>query len=390
MQRYLPWKTEGLAPLIGTMVTWGLIEAIRTGFFAAYLPYAAKASGLGLSAVGIAFTLNFLADSLFRGPGGYLVSRIGLGWMVTLAASATLLVMLALPWYGAAWALWLASVVWGICLSAVNPGMMTLSSRLAQPGREGRALTYTGTLIAPFIGLGWIGGNALVQQEVGIAAAGWALMALAVVAVLTSLPALFIRENLHFGKQELYPWRKLLIFLPAAFGQTFAPNLVGLVLAKYADTQLGLAFWQQAVLLGLGGAVVLVGTGILGRIPDRRGPRYPLVIGVVLVGLAMLGLAQKPGFSEILLLALLGGCGMALFGPSWNALVVRLLPQQNRAGIWGTLMLFEGLGYGLGPTAGTFLWETFNPTTPFLLSGVIWLMLAVFYWLALRGKSWKS
>lgn len=388
MHRYLPWKTQGLASLFSTIFTWGLIEALRTGIFAAYLLYNAQELGIGVAAVGVGFTINFLADSFFRGPGGFLVSRFGLGWMVFVAALSTVLVTLLLPFLSNVWLLWLVCGLWGMSLSAVNPGLMTLSSRLALHGREGRALTYTGAMIGPFIGVGLFATSFLVQNQYPYTQA--ILVGAAVLGLLVSLPSLFVRESIQFDKQELYPWRKLLIFIPAAFGQTFAPNLVGLVILKFADMELGLALWQQIAAVGLGGVLVAVGTAILGRIPDRRGPKNPLIVGVALIGVAMLWLGQKPDFAAVMLIALIGGVGFSLFGPSWNALVIRLLPQQNRAGVWGTLMVFEGLGYGFGPTVGTFLWETFNPSAPFVAGGLIWLGLAVFYIFALRGVSWKS
>ncbi|PZA06878.1 MULTISPECIES: MFS transporter [unclassified Meiothermus] len=383
--RLLPWKTAGLLPLFSFVLLLGLIEAVRSGFFAVYLPNFSKSSlGFSPAVWGASWTAHFLAESLFKGPGGYLVQRLGLGVATLMAGAAGLLALLLLPHISAPWMLWGLTLLWGLSLSAVSPGLMTLSSRLARPGREGRALAYTTTLILPWAGVGFLLMAFLVPRDIGSAyTALWVGQSLV---VLLSLPLLGFREKIALPKQEYYPWRQLVLFIPAAFGQTFAPAIVSQLIQKFATSELKLGFLELGAVILLGGAVAFSSMGWLGRIPDRRGPKAPLIVGLCLMSATMVLIAQKLAFFQLLAVAVLGGMGFALFVPSWNALVVRVLPQNNRAAIWGTLMMIEAWGTAAGPSVGGILWSTLGVTAPFYASAAAFLAVAVFYIFAIRRK----
>lgn len=383
--RLLPWKITGLLPLLSFVLLLGLIEAVRSGFFAVYLPNFSKSS-LGFSAAvwGASWTVHFLAESLFKGPGGYLVQRLGLGVATLIAGAAGLLALLLLPYISAPWMLWALTLLWVLSLSAVSPGLMTLSSRLARPGREGRALAYTTTLILPWAGVGFLLMAFLVPKDIG--AAYTTLLIGQGLVILLSLPLLSFRERISLPKQEYYPWRQLVLFIPAAFGQTFAPAIISQLIQKFATNELGLGFLELGAVILVGGVVAFSSMGWLGRIPDRRGPKVPLIVGLSLMSATMLLVAQKPSFPQLLAIAALGGIGFALFVPSWNALVVRVLPQNNRAAVWGTLMMIEAWGTAAGPSVGGILWSTLGVTAPFYASAAAFLAVAVFYVFAVRRE----
>lgn len=205
--------------------------------------------------------------------------------------------------------------------------------------------------------------------------------------ILLSLPLLSFREKIPLPKQEYYPWRQLALFIPAAFGQTFAPAIVSQLIQKFATAELRLGFLELGSVILLGGAVAFSSMGWLGRIPDRRGPKAPLILGLFLMSVTMLLVAQKPSFPQLLAVAVLGGIGFALFVPSWNALVVKVLPQNNRAAIWGTLMMIEAWGTAAGPSVGGILWSTLGVAAPFYASAAAFLAVAVFYLFAIRRRA---
>jgi MFS family permease len=258
-----------------------------------------------------------------------------------------------------------------------------------QPGREARALSFTFTLVMPWVGIGLVGVGQVAARH---PEAGLTVLLLAQgMALALALSLLRFRIPMPQRTGERYPLSRLLLFLPAAFGQTFAPALVSLFLLRFARESLGLEPLEVGGLLLLGGGLAFGLLPFTGRMVDKRGYRLSLILGLALLGGVMLRLAQGPSLAEVFLLAALGGLGFSLFMPGWNGLLARNLPQENRAAIWGSLMTVEGLGVALGPVVGGALWEAFGPHIPFLVGGFIFLGLSLFYFyaLALRRFTWN-
>jgi len=388
VQRISPWRLRGLSPLLRLILTWGLLEGVRSGFYGGYLPVHVRELGLTWTVTGTAFTLHLLADSFGRGIGGYLVQRFGLGLVAAGGAAVGLLALLAVPAAESPLLLFALSIVWGISLSAVVPGMMTLSSRQAVKGREGRALTLTNMLVAPWIGLGGLGVGFLTKLDPNLALK---LMIVAqALAFLTALTLIFRPERVPPPpRQEYYPWTRLLLFIPAAFGQTFAPMLFSQLIFPYAKA-VGIAGVWIVALVGVGGVLSYGLTPWTARHADKRSPRWLLIGGLGLLGIALILMAVGSGLPGLLLAAAAAGIGIAGFSPAWNALVVKLLPEGNRAAVWGTLMAVEGLGTALGPVVGQTLAQTVGLRAPFYLAGGIFLVLSLFYVAALWRPFWKS
>lgn len=71
MFRFLPWRREGLSALLRLILVVGLLEGVRSGYFAGLLPfYAPEHLGLGPAAFTLAFTLHQLAENLSKAAGG--------------------------------------------------------------------------------------------------------------------------------------------------------------------------------------------------------------------------------------------------------------------------------------------------------------------------------
>jgi len=385
--RLLPWAREGLFVFLRLVLAVGLMEGVRSGFFAGLLPfYAPDRLHLGPGVFTLAYTLHQLAENLSKSFGGLLAERVGFGKSATLAGGVGLLVLLLTPQAEAAWILWALAILWGLSLSTLYPGLMTLASRIAVPGREARALSFTLTLVLPWAGIGLVGVGQVAQRH---AEAALTLLLLAQgAAFLLTLSLLGFRIPLPPPKREAYPWGRLLLFLPAAFGQTFAPALVSLFLLRYAKERLGLEPLALGGFLLLGGGLAFGLLPFTGRLVDRRGYRLALLGGLFLLALVMLRLSSAKSLPEVALLAVLGGMGYSLFLPGWNGFLAKNLPEENRAAVWGGLMTVEGLGVALGPAVGGLLWEAFGPQAPFLAGGATFLALGVFYALVLRRERW--
>ncbi|WP_135256036.1 MFS transporter [Thermus caldilimi] len=388
MFRYLPWAREGLFVFLRLVLAVGLMEGVRSGFFAGLLPfYAPEHLGLGPATFTLAFTFHQLSENLSKTFGGLLAERVGFGRTVTLAALIGFLVLLLTPKAHAGWLLWGLAILWGLTMSTLYPGLMTLASRIAVPGREARALSFTLTLVMPWVGIGLVGVGQVAQKEPE--AALTLLLAAQGVTLLLALSLFPFRIPIPQEAREAYPLKRLLLFLPAAFGQTFAPALVSLFILRYAKEELALEPIALGGLLLLGGGLAFGLLPFTGRQVDRRGYRFALVSGLLLLALVMVRLAFTPSLGELALLAALGGLGFSLFLPGWNGFLARNLPEENRAAIWGGLMTVEGLGVALGPAVGGLLWETLGIKAPFLAGSATFFLLSVFYTVLFWRMRWN-
>ncbi|MDX2005789.1 MAG: MFS transporter [Meiothermus sp.] len=373
----LPWNPQSLPALLSLALVIGMLEMVKTALFVVYLPLSRESLGIEYVAIGVAWTIHTLIASFSRPIGGWMVQRFGLGLVAFAAGLAGIATIAVITQHTNVWLFWVMCAVWGLFMSAMLPGLFTLSSRIAVVGREGRALAYTNFLLMPWVGLGWVLGTFVTKNFAE--AALEALLITQAVATILALTAYKIREPIP---TERFEWRHLspiLIIVPVAFAQTFAPAFLTLTAIKYTTVTLGFFEWQLYLAIGLAATVAFGGTAIIGRIADRGDARIPLVAGLLLMALVFVLISRQPEYGQFVLLLIVGGIAYATFVPSWNAMLVRLMPLDNRATIWGALMVVEGIGDATGPTVGTLLWDTLGPGGPFIGAAVIFIIVALFY-----------
>jgi MFS family permease len=327
------------------------------------MPFSSNELGLSLSLVGLAWVVHSLAEALSRGIGGFLVQRIGFGAVGVLSGLVGLLALSGTILHPNGWFLLASMLLWGISISGLQPGYLSFASRIAVPGREGRAIAYSQFLVMPWIGLGWVLGTFFIKNLPENTPIVF-FVALGLVTLL-GLISLGVREPLPKQSLSLKQLLPVLIIVPTAFAQLFLQNLFNLVILKFTLTQLKFTEWQLYLAIGLAAVVVFLGAGVLGRLPDRKGIWLPLVTSLAALAAIFLLIAQRPSYPYFLLLCLLGGVAFATFVPSWNALLIRLLPIENRAAIWGSLMMVEGLGAATGPAVGGFCGTGWVPAAHF-------------------------
>jgi len=373
----LPWQKQNFPQFLAMLSTLGLLEFTRSAFFWVYMPFSSNELGLSLSLVGLAWVVHSLTEALSRGIGGFLVQRIGFGAVGVLSGLVGLLALSGTILHPNGWFLLASMLLWGISISGLQPGYLSFASRIAVPGREGRAIAYSQFLVMPWIGLGWVLGTFFIKNLPENTPIVF-FVALGLVTLL-GLISLGVREPLPKQSLSLKQLLPVLIIIPTAFAQLFLQNLFNLVILKFTLTQLKFTEWQLYLAIGLAAVVVFLGAGIFGRLPDRKGVWLPLITSLGALAAIFLLIAQQPSYPYFLLLCLLGGVAFATFVPSWNALLVRLLPIENRAAIWGSLMVVEGLGAATGPAVGGFLWDWLGPSGPFLGGALVCGLLIIFY-----------
>lgn len=102
------------------------------------------------------------------------------------------------------------------------------------------------------------------------------------------------------------------------------------VLAPFLVRDLGLRDVEVGALPSLMYASGALLAGSAGRLVDRIGPRRTCLLVPAAVAVANLAFALAPGWSALVVVALVGGLGLASTNPATNRLVVEALPAASR------------------------------------------------------------
>lgn len=133
--------------------------------------------------------------------------------------------------------------------------------------------------------------------------------------------------------------------------------------------------------LGLVG--VAVGTALGGMFGDRFGRRAGLIGSVLLFGLMTAGTAAADGLVPLMWLRLLAGLGIGGAIPNGAAIISEFTPLRQRSLAIALGMLFIPVGGVLAGAIGTFALASLGWRELFLICGVLPVLLAVVFVLAL-------
>lgn len=124
---------------------------------------------------------------------------------------------------------------------------------------------------------------------------------------------------------------------------------------------------RAGLLLSLYGLAAACAQPFAGALSDRIGRRKPLIIwGLSLMALATGGFVLATRFTELLVLRLLQGLGLAMVVPASLALMALSSDKSSRGGSMGIYTTLRMVGFAAGPLIGGFLNERFGFSVTFL------------------------
>lgn len=379
MRRRDLWTGAGTR-IIGVL---GLTEFSRGALIIALLPaYVTGPLGASLTTVGWALSGHYFLDTVFRGPMGWLVDRIGPSKVLLIGVFIEIIALI-----GTMNAARPSGVIAFVALLGVGtathwPSAVTGINRLASPDRRGSmmGLVFAAWLIGSGVGPVLI--NFLLHGRDRVA---FLLLVLADVAAFALALGIYdprlhrVRHPLHrtgHWIHALWPFRYL---IPGMFVQTMTLGVMLPIVRPFTTGVLNLNQWQFAELLLGSGALTVLLLVPMGRLTDRWGIRFPLVGGFFVAGGALIGVAFFRGFFELVVVGGLLGLAYAMILPSWNAFLANLIPKHIEGALWGMFMTVEGLGMAVGPIIGARLFGWAN-WAPFVVSALILLGMGSFYW----------
>jgi len=106
---------------------------------------------------------------------------------------------------------------------------------------------------------------------------------------------------------------------------------------------------------------------LLGAVSDHFGRRKPVILGgLFLMGIGTLGFVSAHHFTDLLLLRMLQGIGVAATVPASLALMTAVTTQERRGGAMGIYTTMRMTGFAVGPIVGGALVTRFGFNTTFL------------------------
>jgi MFS transporter, DHA1 family, inner membrane transport protein len=236
-----------------------------------------------------------------------------------------------------------ARVLAAACAGVFMPTAALVAARAVSEEQRGRALAFVvgGSSAATALGvpLGTFVGGAVGWRAVFYAVA---IASALIAAAATSLPRTE-RPPAGPGTRVLATLATTLLWATGSF--TFFAY-VAVVLARRASV--GTA--GLAAFLLLFGLVGIVGAAAAGRLTDTRGPIAPLVGGLLLIAVALAGLAAATGrVAAVLLVALYAFGTWAVTPPQQHRLLgaggdTSFLLSLNASALYGGVALGSGLG----------------------------------------------
>ena len=389
--------------MLAGMILANLGGSMFYPFFAILL----KQLGLEVDAIGLYFTLAAIFPLLFQVIGGWVSDRIGRLRSIAFGSTAG-----ALSWVGILLA---PSMAWPVAwfLAADALGAMTRSlvgpsfdAFVAdQSGEQNRGRVYA-VVQAIFMVVGIAGpplGGLIVERfgfpvlvRVG-AGLYWSATILRVIMARRVAASSTAATPAGSGTTRTGLGASLRdIFVLAAAGGVFlwimivdgaldiAGKLSQDLLPLYLKEIGRLTESRIGLLQGLSAVCTAAAMLPMGALADRRGERYPIMIGcLAIAGSVALFVFGRGIVAYAFAYAVFGASG-ACFGPAMQSLITKVVPQRLRGLAFGFLSTSLGAFSFFAPAVGGLLWRRVFPTLPFLVSGAICALAAIPVYLKYR------
>ncbi|MDR9852837.1 MFS transporter [Paenibacillus sp. VCA1] len=398
---------------IGLLIIIFLVEFMKGSLLVAVLPVYMKNS-LGLSAhtIGIAFSLQYIGDNLFRSPFGWIGERLGYRKTMAGALIMTVIAVCMIAFLSGALWLSLACFILGLGTSPLWPTAMTGTTEISGPrGSNGQAMgtlemaslagTGSGPIVMNFL-MDRTGKNYhtafLILIGVGIILVLVALMLPSKVKIPLHAAAASAAEAGRgfmavfggklvqlFGsvKATLHEVRTTLkvswMVYPALFLQSFVIGLLSPVITLYVQNELRLSPNMYSLLLIAGGGITVLALIPSGKLIDRFGTGPFLNTGFLLAACSLSVFSMVRSLPLIFVFVCIVGVSYAMILPGWNTFVSQLVPKGERGAVWGFFLTLQGSGMVVGPIVSGQLWDRLGHSSPFLASAIVMALLFVIH-----------
>ena len=349
----------------------GFLSRLSFGIISFALPiFAYKRLGLSLTQTGILFSLNLIAEQLFKPLMGWVADRAGLKRTLTVAIALRSVVALLLAFAVTPWHVYAIRFFHGFTESLRDPSVSALIAENAKKKSVASAFAWYSTAKMSAGSLGKALGGFLLALTVDnysvVFLIAFVLSLAPLLAVARYLkepeePAAAPDGNRSVDSDEETNSKQPALFPVAVMGFLIATsalmisNLFPLLATEYAN----LSAAQAGLIYMIAPLVTLVSGPVFGWLSDNVSRKLVLMVRGLANTLSSVMFFFFPTFAGLAVGNVVDAMGKAAFRPAWGALMAQFsrLDRSRRARTMSYLSLGEGLGETLGPLLGGFLWS---------------------------------
>jgi len=344
------------------------------------------------STIGLLTTIQSLTTLLVQLPGGIISDKLGRKRVILIASILGILPP-TIYRYSTHWTMLIPGAIAAALSTLALPALNALIADSLP--KENRATGFGANSMAWYLSIVIsipLGGYILDQLGV---VTGTKLGLL--VSIVLSLPVILIRWKFieetvivipedgqtvkkRFSLAELKSipseiWKLILVAVLSSFSfQVFWSYVV-----VYSVEEIGLSMMQWSyvsTIANFAAACLMVPSGF---VSDKVGRKRIIILSQLGLSLSSLGYVIASGYNGIAATRVLGSIGEGLGGnvmgsmggPVWQALVTGVAPLDSRGSILGLMGTITGLVTTPAPVLGGYLYETYSPQAPFLLSFIL-------------------
>jgi MFS family permease len=348
----------------------GFLSRLSFGVISFALPiFAYKRLGLSLTQTGFLFSLNLIAEQLFKPLMGWVADRAGLKRTLTVAIGMRSLVALLLAFAASPWHVYAIRFFHGFTESLRDPSVNALIAENAKKKSVASAYAWysTAKMSAGSMGKA-LGGLLLAMTADNYSTIFLIAFALSLAPLFAVARYLKEPEDHHAAEksdspdpQEEIKGKRPALFPVALLGFLIASsalmisNLFPLLATEYAK----LSAAQAGLIYMIAPLVTIVSGPAFGWLSDNVSRKLVLMVRGVANTFSSAMFFFFPTFTGLAAGNVVDAMGKAAFRPAWGALMAQFarFDRRRRARTMSYLSLGEGLGETLGPLLGGFLWS---------------------------------
>jgi MFS family permease len=179
-------------------------------------------------------------------------------------------------------------------------------------------------------------------------------------------------------------WRqdaRVITLVGLAHGTSHFYHVILAALIPWLKPEFGLSYSQLGLLMTVFFVVSGVGQAMAGFVVDRLGARTVLFSGIALLGLSALMLSSAHSYAQLMLGALLAGCGNSVFHPADYTLLNQRVSKARLAHGFSVHGISGNIGWALSPLFLTFVAGRTDWRTALLCASLLPLtVLALLVW----------
>ena len=361
----------------------GLLTNFGTSVLQPFIPLylltlAATIPQIGLVYVGMAIAANlsifggFLADKIGRKTTIVIGGLIGFGLFLALSGIST-------------WTLALFVLFAGYFFATlVQPAVTSTLAESVDLKERGNAfstfwfLANVGLTVGVLVG-GYLPNPGKFQLNIFVIGAVGIAAALARLGFLETLPpeARSSRTIRRDGFFDVNVSQNVWLVMTALLLFNFSSGLGQALYALFSVKQLQLSVGQFAIMIAISYLASMGGAFVAGRISKSLGLRRMMIIAVTFSGLLLIPWIYAPNAYIAIGVFAVSGFFVQFYFIGNQALMSNITKAQERSSVIGFITTIAGLGAIAAPYLGSQLWTLIDPRTPFLISVLLSVLVAI-------------